>query len=111
MYPEDKDIKGVWKKYQLAAIILPTLIIWTLFFIQRHIINHENIIAFLIVLGLNFDIVGVVIASIEAPFLGFFADGGLLEGKRNLKKEVSFKRGLLLICLGFFLHGIAVIYS
>ncbi len=56
-------------------------------------------------------IIGVIIASIEAPYFGLFADGGDLEIKRSKVKEKYYKWGLLLIGIGFLLQGIAAIYS
>ena len=111
MYPKDNDIKGAWKSYHIAGIILSTLLIWSLFFSKRVPLKIVSIPPFLSVLGLNIDINGVIIASIEAPYFGLFADGGDQESKRSKVKEKYFKWGLLFIGFGFLLQGMAAIYS
>ena len=109
MYPNDDEIKGQWKTYHKLSIFIATIIIWPLFFIIKGLSIFNNVGPFLSVLGLYIDIIGVVMASVEAPYFGLFADGGDIERKRTIAKEKYFKIGLMLIGIGFLLQGIAII--
>jgi hypothetical protein len=111
MYPKDKEIKGKRSRYHIFAVVLATLIIWPLFFIKLGFSICNNIIPFITVLGLYIDILGVIIASIEAPYFGLFADGGDIETKRTKVKENYLKIGLTLIGIGFLFQVVAVILS
>ncbi len=111
MYPKDDEIKGKWSKYQICALVLATLIIWPLFFIKHGFPSCSNTIPLVTVLGLYFDILGVIIASIEAPYFGLFGNGGDVETKRVRVKEKYLKIGLTFIGIGFLLQGVAVIFS
>ncbi|MBN1475035.1 MAG: hypothetical protein JW914_10490 [Syntrophaceae bacterium] len=111
MYPKDNDIKGKWSKYQIISVVLSTLIIWPLFFLKLGFPSCHNMIPFISVLGLYLDILGVIIASIEAPYFGLFADGGNVEIKRARIKEKYLKIGLTLIGIGFLFQGIETIIS
>lgn len=111
MYPEDHKIKGMWSRYHILAIVLTTIIIWPMFFMKLGLPFFCHIIPSFTVLGLYIDIIGVIIASIEAPYFGSFADSGDVERKRTVVKEKYLKIGLTLIGIGFFFQGIAAILS
>jgi hypothetical protein len=108
MYPKDNEIKGN-RIFQIIAAGLITLIIWPLFFVKLGFPSCNNIVPFVTVLGLYIDIIGVIIASIEAPYFGLFADGGDVERKRTKIKEKYLKIGLAFIGIGFLFQVIAVI--
>ena len=109
MYPKDKEIKGKWSRYQILSVVLSTSIIWPFFLIERGLPSCNNIIPFISVLGLYVDIIGVIIASIDAPYFGPFPDAGEVEKKRIKLKEKYLKIGLSFIGIGFLLQGIAAI--
>lgn len=111
MYPEDRKIKGTPRCYQIIAAFLTTIIIWPLFFIKLGFPFSDHIVPFLTVLGLYIDILGVIIASIEAPYFGLFLDGGDIERKKAILKEKYLKIGLTFIGIGFLFQGIAAILS
>ena len=111
MYPKDDEIKGKWKGYHTIAAAFSTLIIWPLFFIKLGFPSCNNIVPFITVLGLYLDILGVIFASIEAPYFGLFGDGGDIERKRTRVKEKYLKIGLTLMGIGFLFQGIAAIIS
>ncbi len=111
MYPEDHKIKGTGSRYQIIAVVLTTIIIWPLFFIKLGFPFCDHIVPFFTVLGLYIDILGVIIASIEAPYFGSFADGGDVERKRAVVKEGYLKIGLTFIGIGFLFQSIAAILS
>lgn len=109
-YPKDDEIKGKCK-YQIIAAALATVIIWPLFFIKHGSPSCSNILPFVTVMGLYLDILGAVIASIEAPYFGLFADGGDVEIKRRRIKEKYLKIGLTFIGIGFLFQGVAAVFS
>jgi hypothetical protein len=111
MYPKDDEIKGKLGGYRLFAILLSTIIIWSIFIIKLGLPSCSNIVHFISVMGLYIDILGVIIASIEAPDFGLFADGGDIERKRTKVKEKYLKIGLTFIGIGFLFQGIAEIIS
>lgn len=111
MYPKDDEIKGKWSKYQIIAVALATIVLWPLFFIRLGFPSWHNIVPFVTVFGLYLDILGVIIASIEAPYFGLFADGGDVEIKRTRIKEKYLKICLMFIGIGFLFQGVAAIIS
>jgi hypothetical protein len=109
MYPKDDQIRGKWSRYQIIAVALSTLIIWSLFFIRLGFPSCNNIVPFITVVGLYVDILGVIIASIEAPYSGEYLDGGDIERKRTKVKETYLRIGLTFIGIVFLFQGVAVI--
>lgn len=107
-YPKDNEIKVEWRYIHIAILVLSVLIIWPLFYyITDFTQNFKN--KLLSVLGLNIDIIGVVIASLKTPFYGLFFDGGDIKHKRANVEKKYFKFGMLLIALGFFLQALGIL--
>lgn len=84
------------------------LAIWPVFFFLSDLTNHfAN--KLLSVVGLNVDIIGVVIASLKTPFYGFFHDGGKIEIHRANVERRYFQFGMWLIAAGFFLQALGTL--
>ncbi|HEL5052545.1 TPA: hypothetical protein UOA92_000300 [Stenotrophomonas maltophilia] len=107
-YPEDHEIRVKWGGFQLAIVFGATTVIWVAFWLLISP-DHERLKTVLTLVGLNIDIVGVVWASLSPPYYGAFADGGELEFKRKEVQERAFRRGMLLVALGFLLQGLSTI--
>ena len=89
MYPNDNQIKAVPPRVFGFISIIATVMIWVLFLNYNRvwIQNSFPLSKFLSVLGLNFDLLGVLIASSKTKYFGNFADGGDVERKRQEKEN------------------------
>lgn len=107
-YPADHDIRVRWTWFQRVLVVGSTLVLWLTFWLLIGP-DHERIKTTLTLLGLNIDIVGVVWASLTAPYFGAFADGGAVEHKRRRVQERAFQIGMCMVGVGFLLQGLATI--
>lgn len=108
-YPADGDIKVKWSRFQVAMVVVPTVAIWAMFFLWPGAAEPHLLKTVLSISGLNVDIVGVVVASLKAPYFGSFLDGGKIEFKREAADRKAFQVGMVLVGIGFFLQAIAVL--
>ncbi len=108
-YPKDEDIKAKWTAYHKAFIILPTIVIWVWFISLNSFISPSTINKLLSLIGLNIDIIGVIIASLKAPYYGLFVDGGKIEFKRQQVEHESFKRGMFIVVVGLFFQALGLL--
>ena len=86
-----------------------SLLIWAIFFARHGLTSPAGLSRLLSVLGLNIDIVGVMIASRRTPYFGLFADGGAVELKRQKAEQRSFEWGMLVIALGLLLQTLGML--
>lgn len=104
-YPQEGEIKVKWTWIQVAIVPFSVLVIWPVFFCvsdPTKIFTNK----LLSVLGLNIDIIGVVVASLKTPFYGIFHDGDKIEVYRENAEIKYFQVGMWLIAAGFFLQAL-----
>lgn len=109
-YPQDHEVKVEWKFFRVAVVIISLVTIWPLFIIFNDF-DACFINKLLILIGLNIDIVGVVVASRKTPFYGHFYDCGRIEIVRANVERKSFQMGMCLIALGFLLQALGTLYG
>jgi hypothetical protein len=109
-YPQDGEIKIEWKPVHVAIIVLSVLVIWPLFYYFADFTSGVTN-KFLLVAGLNIDIIGVVVASLKTPYYGNFHDGGKIEHARANVEKMYFQCGMWLIAFGFFLQALGTLRS
>ncbi|AOX63630.1 hypothetical protein BIZ42_16375 [Stenotrophomonas sp. LM091] len=108
-YPNDGEVKVKWSGFQMGMVVVPTAAIWSMFFLWPSAAEPHLLKTVLSISGLNVDIVGVVVASLKAPYFGAFSDGGELEFKREAADRKAFQTGMVLVGIGFFLQAISVL--
>ena len=102
-YPKDEEIRvEVQPIHRIITIssffIILFLILYTKSFTLKEILSS---------IGLYFDILGVIIASLKTPYYGLFADGGTINFKRERIDKQYFQRGMYIIACGFLLQAIS----
>jgi len=108
VYPKDNEVKVEWTYMHIAIVVLSVLVIWPLFYCVTDL-TKLPINKLLSVVGLNVDIIGVVVASLKTPFYGHFHDGGQIEITRANVERKYFQSGMWLIALGFFLQALGTL--
>lgn len=107
-YPQENEIKVEWTWLHVAIVLLSVLVIWPVFFCVSDLTkNFTNKI--LSTLGLNIDIIGVVVASLKTQFYGTFHDGGKIETYRANAERKYFQLGMWLVAAGFFLQALGTL--
>lgn len=107
-YPKDDEVKIEWKPQHISIVILSVVVIWPIFYYTTDLTGKFTT-KLLAVIGLNIDIIGVVVASLKTPFYGFFHDGGKIEITRSNVEKRYFQIGMSLIALGFFFQALSTL--
>lgn len=107
-YPQDDEVQVEWKILHIAIIALSVLVIWPLFYYVTDL-TKDLPNKLLSAIGLNVDIIGVVVASLKTPFYGIFRDGGKIEITRANVERKYFQFGMWLIAVGFLLQALGTL--